>query len=106
VEPDPLTRTRLPAGRNWKDAAESTAAPFPADQTAGAPPEWTTAAVKEGGKVGGWRGRKWREKVSFGEDHDWVVLEAYRVVPGEMVMVVPEIVEMMTAENNTKESSS
>ena len=44
--------------------------------------------------------------MSFGEDHDWVVLEAYRVVPGEMVMVVPEIVEMMTAENNTKESSS
>lgn len=38
VEPEPLTRRRLPEERNCKDPPESTAAPCPADQTTGSPP--------------------------------------------------------------------
>lgn len=38
AEPEPLTRRRSPERRNWRDPPESTAAPFPADQTTGLPP--------------------------------------------------------------------
>lgn len=74
MEPDPLTRRRFPAGRNRREPPGSTEAPFPADQMAGALPEWTMAAMKEGGEVWGWRGRKWRENVLLGEDHDELVV--------------------------------
>lgn len=46
------------------------------------------AARKEGGEVGGSTGMKWREKVELGEDHDWLVLEAERVVPGDTAATV------------------
>lgn len=38
VAPEPLTRRREPEERNRKDPPESTAVPFPADQTTGSPP--------------------------------------------------------------------
>lgn len=55
------------------------------------------AARKEGGEVGGSTGRKRREKVEDGEDHDWLVLEAKRVEPG--LMAATTVVKMREAKN-------
>ena len=74
VWPVPLSRRRLPVGWNWNEALESRGV-VPADQT-GIPPEKTMEARSEGGEVGGLRGMKVREKVLFGEDQVWFVLEA------------------------------
>lgn len=63
---------------------------FPAVQTTGAPPEYTTAARKEGGVVGGVVWMKRKEKVEDGDDHAWLV-EAERVEPGLTAVAVTAV---------------
>lgn len=83
IAPEPLTRQRLPEGRNWRDPAESTVVPWPADQTI-TPPEYAMAATNVGGLVVGLVGAKPREKVLFGDDQARAGSDAWRADPGRI----------------------
>lgn len=73
--PEPFVRRRRPVGSKCRAPPGSTAEPI--DQTVTPEEKWVIAAIREVRPLG----MKEREKVEFGEDHDWFLWEAKRLEP-------------------------